>query len=36
MNRYQQEAFDLLDTFPENEAREAIRNLIIYVADRKK
>jgi len=36
MNKYQQEAFDLLDTFPDNEARESIRTLIQYVAERKK
>lgn len=36
MKRYQQEAFDLLDTFPDNEARDSIRSLINYVAERKK
>jgi len=36
MVRYQQEAYDLLDTFPDNEARESIRTLIKYVAERKK
>lgn len=36
MKRFQSEAFNLLDEFPENESRESIRALIRYVADRKK
>jgi octaprenyl-diphosphate synthase len=36
MMRYQQEAFELLDEFPENESRESIRDLITYVSERKK
>ena len=36
MKKFQHEAFDLLDEFPENESRESIRSLISYVAERKK
>jgi len=36
MKRFQQEAFDLLDEFPDNESRESIRSLITYVSERKK
>lgn len=36
MTNYQNEAFDLLDTFPDNDARESIRALIKYVAERRK
>ena len=36
MKKFQAEAFDLLDEFPENESRESIRSLITYVAERKK
>ena len=36
MHDFQNEAFALLDEFPENDARESIRDLIQYVAERKK
>ena len=36
MHKFQNEAFDMLDEFPENESRESIRKLINYVAERKK
>jgi len=36
MLSYQQSAFDILDTFADNEARSSIRSLIQYVTDRKK
>ena len=36
MKKFQQEAFDMLDEFPENDSRESIRALIKYVAERKK
>lgn len=36
MKKFQSEAFDLLDEFPENQSRESIRALIKYVSERKK
>ncbi len=36
MYRYRQEAFDLLDQAPPSEAREALRQLLVYVTERKK
>ncbi|HNM26683.1 MAG TPA: polyprenyl synthetase family protein, partial [Saprospiraceae bacterium] len=36
MYRYRQEAFDLLDQAPASEAREALRQLLVYVTERKK
>ncbi|MBL7826211.1 MAG: polyprenyl synthetase family protein [Saprospiraceae bacterium] len=36
MYRYRQEAFDILDTFPDSPARESLRELLIYVTERKK
>ncbi len=36
MNRYRQEAFDLLDEAPPSEAREALRELLMFVTERKK
>lgn len=36
MKKFQNEAFQMLDEFPDNVSRESIRALITYVADRKK
>jgi octaprenyl-diphosphate synthase len=36
MLEYQQKAFDILETFPENDARTALFQLVKYVTDRKK
>jgi len=36
MKKFQSEAFNILDEFPENDSRESIRALIQYVAERKK
>lgn len=36
MERYSQKAFDLLDEFPDVPAREALRELVIFVTQRKK
>jgi octaprenyl-diphosphate synthase len=36
MYRYRQEAFDLLDQAPESPARESLRQLLVFVTDRKK
>jgi octaprenyl-diphosphate synthase len=36
MYQYRAEAFEILDTFEKNEAREALRELVIYVTERKK
>lgn len=36
MYAYRQEAFDLLDLAPESEARQAMRDLLVFVTERKK
>ncbi len=36
MHRYRQEAFDLLHTFPKNEIRNALEDLVLFVTERKK
>lgn len=36
MYAYRREAFTILDTFPESEARESMRQLVSFVTDRKK
>lgn len=36
MNRYRQEAFDILHSLPENDARHALEHLVLYVTERKK
>ncbi len=36
MYRYRQEAFDLLDTFPDTPARTSLRDLVTFVTERKK
>ncbi|MCE2822604.1 MAG: hypothetical protein RL013_1359 [Bacteroidota bacterium] len=36
MYRFRQEAFDILDTLPDNPSREAMRELLVYVTERKK
>jgi octaprenyl-diphosphate synthase len=36
MYRFRQEAFNILDTLPDNSAREAMRELLTYVTERKK
>lgn len=36
MYRFRQEAFDLLETLPDSEARRAMRELLIFVTERKK
>ena len=36
MYRYRQEAFDILDSFPESPASKSLRSLLIYVTERKK
>ena len=36
MLRYRQEAFDLLETFPEGEERKALKELVIFTTERKK
>jgi octaprenyl-diphosphate synthase len=36
MYQYRDEAFEILDTFEKNDAREALRALVNYVTDRKK
>lgn len=36
MYRFRQEAFDILDTLPDSPSREAMRELLIYVTERKK
>ena len=36
MYRFRQEAFDLLDTIPDSPARRAMRDLLIFVTERKK
>lgn len=36
MFRYRKEAFEILDSFPESEARESMRQLVTFVTDRKK
>jgi len=36
MKRYIEEAFDILDTFPDSPSRESLRNLVAYTIDRNK
>ena len=36
MLKFRQEAFDILDSFPESESRTALRELVIFVTERKK
>jgi octaprenyl-diphosphate synthase len=36
MKRYIDEAFDILDTFPDSPSRESLRNLVAYTIDRNK
>jgi octaprenyl-diphosphate synthase len=36
MYRYRQEAFDILDTVPDSPARQSMRDLLIFVTERKK
>lgn len=36
MLKFRQEAFDVLDTFPDSEARQALRELVLFVTERKK
>lgn len=36
MYRYRKEAFEILEGFPDNEARKALYDLVIYVTERKK
>ncbi len=36
MYRYRQEAFDILDTIPDSPARQSMRDLLIFVTERKK
>jgi octaprenyl-diphosphate synthase len=36
MYRYRQEAFDLLDTFPDSPARASLRDLVTFVTERRK
>lgn len=36
MYRFRQEAFDILDTLPDSPSREAMRELLVYVTERKK
>ncbi|MEM8907686.1 MAG: polyprenyl synthetase family protein, partial [Bacteroidota bacterium] len=36
MYRYRSEAFELLETFPESPARTSLKDLVIFVTDRKK
>ena len=36
MYRFRQEALDILDTLPDNPSREAMRELLVYVTERKK
>jgi octaprenyl-diphosphate synthase len=36
MYRYRQEAFDLLDTFPDSPARQSLRDLVTFVTERRK
>ncbi len=36
MYRYRSEAFELLDTFPANESRQSLRDLVAYVTEREK
>lgn len=36
MLKFRQEAFDILDTFPVSEARQALRELVVFVTERKK
>ncbi len=36
MYRYRQEAFDILDTMPDNPARQSLRELLVFVTERKK
>ena len=36
MYRYRQEAFDLLEQAPDTPARQALRDLLVYVTERKK
>jgi octaprenyl-diphosphate synthase len=36
MYRYRQEAFDILDTVPDSPARQSMRDLLIFVTERKR
>jgi octaprenyl-diphosphate synthase len=36
MNRFYQEALDILNTFPESEYRTSLANLVSYTIERKK
>ncbi|MBC7777874.1 MAG: polyprenyl synthetase family protein, partial [Phycisphaerae bacterium] len=36
MYRYRQEAFDLLDAAPESSARQSLRDLLVFVTERKR
>ena len=36
MYQYRKEAFDILHTFPESEARNALEELVVYVTEREK
>lgn len=36
MNAYKDEALNILEEFPENEARESLKNLVLYTTQRKK
>ena len=36
MLSFRQEAFEILDTFPESESRTALRDLVTFVTERKK
>jgi octaprenyl-diphosphate synthase len=35
MNEYKKDALNILQSFPENEARKGLENLVLYVTDRK-
>lgn len=35
MNQYKKEALDILNQFPDNPARQGLKNLVLYVTDRK-
>jgi len=36
MYRYRQEAFDILDTAPDTPARQSLRDLLVFVTERKR
>jgi octaprenyl-diphosphate synthase len=36
MERYSGQAFSILETFPDSPARQALRELVVYVTQRKK